>query len=161
MKFRHNETGHIFNGEYELRMAHPTVSFPPVFDQNALEFANVSMVVEVQPPDCTPLQRVDFDGIQLIDGYWTETWSIHDKYDNPVEQAAWIEVYTNSQWNVVRDERDRLLRETDYTDLPNTPITTQCRNNFLTYRQALRDITNQTDAFNIVWPTKPVYEPQT
>jgi hypothetical protein len=161
MKFRHNETGQIFNGEFEFRMAYSNVSFPPTLDQNALDFANVSRVVEVPEPSCTPLQRVDFDGIQLIDGQWTEVWSIHNKYDDPAEQAAWVEEYIQSEWNCVREERKRLLRESDYTDLPNTPITAQCRNNFLTYRQALRDVTTQSDPFNIVWPEIPTYEPQT
>lgn len=158
MKFRHNDTGQIFNSEGEFRMAYPNVSFPATLDQNALDFANVSMVVEVQPPECTMLQRVDYDGVQLISGQWTEVWSIHNKYDDPTEQAAWEVECLETQWVNVRCTRDILLTQTDYTDLPNTPITTQCRNNFITYRQALRDVTNQTDPYNIVWPTIPQYE---
>lgn len=158
MKFRHNETGHIYNSEGELRMAYPNVSFPVVLDQNALEFANVSVVIEVQPPEHTILQRVDFDGVQLINGQWTEVWSVHPKYDDPVEQAAWENERLEVQWGIVRGERDYLLAQTDYTDLPHTPITQTCHNNFLTYRQALRDITNQPDPYNIIWPTIPAYE---
>jgi hypothetical protein len=160
MKFRHNDTGQIFNSEWEFRYAYPSVSFPTVLDQNALEFANVSVVVEVVPPTITQLQRVDYDGIQLIDGQWTDVWSVHNKFDDPTEQAAWEAECLEMQWNSIRDERNKLLTQTDYTDLPNTPITTQCRNNFITYRQALRDITNQSDPYNIVWPTIPQYEIQ-
>jgi hypothetical protein len=160
MKFRHNDTGQIFNSEWEFRYAYPSVSFPTVLDQSALEFANVSVVVEVTPPTITQLQRVDYDGIQLINGEWTDVWSVHNKFDNPTEQAAWEAECLEMQWNSIRDERNKLLTQTDYTDLPNTPITTQCRNNFITYRQALRDITNQSDPYNIVWPTIPQYEIQ-
>ena len=160
MKFRHNETGQIFNSEGEFRMAYPNVSFPATLDQNALDFGNVSVIVEVQPPECTMLHRVDYDGVQLINGQWTEVWSIHNKYDDPTEQTAWEVECLEIQWVNVRCTRDILLAQTDYTDLPNTPITTQCRNNFLTYRQALRDITNQPDPYNIIWPTMPQYERQ-
>lgn len=159
MKFRHNDTGQIYNSEGELRLAYPNVSFPVNLDQNALEFANVSTVIEVQPPVATILQRVDYDGVQLINGYWTEVWSIHPTYDDPTEQATWEAECRDIQWNTVRAHRDDLLARTDYTDLPNTPITTECRNNFIVYRQALRDITNQPDPYNITWPTAPEYVP--
>ena len=158
MKFRHNETGQIYNGEYEFRMAYSNISFPATLDQNALDHANVSIVIEVQPPECTLLQRIEYDGVQLRDNQWTEVWSIHNKFDDPTEQATWEAEVTQSQWNVVRDERDVLLKNTDYTDLPNTPITQECRNNFITYRQQLRDVTKQTDPFNITWPVIPLYE---
>lgn len=158
MKFRHNDTGHVYNSEGEFRMAYPNVSFPATLDQNALEFANVSVVIEVPPPEHTILQRVEYDGVQLINEYWTDVWSIHPKFDDPVEQAVWEADCLEGQWNTVRGERDYLLAQTDYTDLPNTPITTDCRNSFLAYRQALRDITNQTDPYNIIWPVMPTYE---
>jgi len=158
MKFRHNDTGHIYNSEGELRIAYPNVSFPVVLDQNALEFANVSRVIETEPPVPTLLQRVDYDGVQLINGVWTEIWSIHPKYDDPIEQTNWEAECLEIQWNTVRAQRDQLLQLTDYTDLPHTPITQTCHNNFLTYRQALRDITNQPDPYNIIWPVMPSYE---
>lgn len=157
MKFRHNETGQIFNGEPELRLAYSNVSFPVVLDENALEFANVSVVLEVPPPDHTILQRVDYDGVQLINGVWTDTWSVHPKYDDPIEQAAWEAERLEVQWDIVRGERDQLLQLTDYTDLPSTPITQECKDAFLAYRQSLRDITDQTDPYNIVWPELPTY----
>lgn len=160
MKFRHNDTGQIFNSEWEFRYAHGNVSFPAVLDQNALDYANVSIVTEVQPPAITELQRVEYDGIQLVNGVWTEVWSIHPRYDDPVEQAEWEAHVIQVQWGTVRTERNRLLALTDYTDLPNTPITNECRTEFIAYRQALRNITEtQTDPYNIVWPTVPEYVP--
>lgn len=158
MKFRHNDTGYVYNSEGELRLAYSNVSFPTNLDQNALEFANVSIVVEVEPPAHTDLQRVDYDGVQLVNGMWTDVWSVHPLYDDPAQQAAWEAERLEMQWSIVRGERDGLLTQTDYTDLPHTPITQTCHNNFLTYRQALRDITNQPDPYNIIWPVMPSYE---
>ncbi len=158
MKLRHNDTGYIFNSEWEFRYAHSNVSFPTVLDQNAFDYANVSVVVEVTPPTITNLQRVEYDGVVLIDGQWTEAWTIHPRYDDATEQATWEAEMLEAEWEAVRIQRNQLLAETDYTDLPNTPITTQSRTNFITYRQQLRDITNtQTDPYNIIWPTIPQY----
>ena len=54
----------------------------------------------------------------------------------------------------LRNERDRLLVETDWTQLPDVPETT--KNAWQTYRQELRDITKTYQSIdNVVWPTKP------
>ena len=56
-------------------------------------------------------------------------------------------------WRPVRKERDRLLAETDWTQNNDVPQST--RDRWAPYRQALRDITDQSDPNNVVWPTKP------
>jgi len=54
---------------------------------------------------------------------------------------------------MLREERDRLLRETDYWAYQDTPDMTEEQKN---YRQQLRDITKTYDNINtVVWPTKP------
>jgi len=67
---------------------------------------------------------------------------------NEQETAERIE----HEWDSVRFNRERRLAACDWwvtkaTETGNT-ITPEQQ----TYRQALRDITNQTDPFNIVWP---------
>ena len=54
------------------------------------------------------------------------------------------------QWGKIRALRDAKLRETDWTELPDAP--TSDAHSKRAYRQALRDITNQPDPYNIVWP---------
>lgn len=54
---------------------------------------------------------------------------------------------------LLRLERDRLLVETDWWVLNDTPIPTQPQ---LNYRQALRDITtNYSSLDDVIWPEKP------
>jgi len=55
--------------------------------------------------------------------------------------------------------RDSLLNESDWTQMPDSPLTDAKKTEWATYRQSLRDapvanasITNIDDA---VWPTKP------
>lgn len=56
----------------------------------------------------------------------------------------------------VKEERNRLLYESDWTQIPNNPLTTEKQAEWALYRQYLRDISNQSGyPFNVVWPTKP------
>jgi len=55
----------------------------------------------------------------------------------------------------IREERNKLLFECDWTQLTDVPISEENKGKWKQYRQALRDITNQSDPHNIVWPTKP------
>jgi hypothetical protein len=59
---------------------------------------------------------------------------------------------TEAQWAVVRAERNKLLVASDWTQLPDAPVDAAA---WATYRQALRDVTTQTDPFAIVWPESP------
>jgi hypothetical protein len=57
-------------------------------------------------------------------------------------------------WALLRAERDALLRTTDHTQLLDSPP--QTRAAWATYRQALRDLPQQTQNPNRpVWPPRP------
>nr|WP_232613937.1 tail fiber assembly protein [Photobacterium carnosum] len=59
-------------------------------------------------------------------------------------------------WEPVRLKRDRLIRDTDWTQMPDAPLTVEQKAEFLAYRQTLRDIPQTYDnPDDIVWPTKP------
>lgn len=58
-----------------------------------------------------------------------------------------------TQWPVVRRQRDALLAQSDWTQLPDVPLATKER--WAIYRQALRDVTLQPDPFRVVWPVAP------
>jgi|TARA_A200000159_G_C7329241_1_gene342272 hypothetical protein len=62
-----------------------------------------------------------------------------------------LTIHYNHGWQDVRTKRTRLLEQSDYMGNSDYPITEEWR----TYRQALRDITNQSSPFTITWPTKP------
>lgn len=68
------------------------------------------------------------------------------------ETKTWIPDY-ESQWNAIKKQRNELLVSLDWTQLPDVPLAT--KEAWATYRQALRDITKQSDPFNIVWPQPP------
>ena len=62
---------------------------------------------------------------------------------------------TDIKWIQVRNERNRLLSETDWVAARASETGVAVSSEWKTYRQALRDIPTQSDPENITWPTKP------
>ena len=79
-------------------------------------------------------------------------------YRDPTLKPTWAQVQegvTPQQWVVVRGQRILKLRASDWSVLPDVPLTTEKREEWEAYRQELRDVTDQPDPFNINWPTPP------
>jgi len=53
----------------------------------------------------------------------------------------------------LRRDRDQLLSQSDWRDLPSYPGSNQ--ESWRTYRQQLRDLPSTTDPSNPTWPTAP------
>ena len=55
--------------------------------------------------------------------------------------------------------RDEALTNSDWTQMPDSPLTEEQKTSYATYRQALRDITSHANWPNLEesdWPVKPV-----
>jgi Phage tail assembly chaperone protein len=72
--------------------------------------------------------------------------------------------YTTKQWvqnqNLaivdVITQRQKLLYASDWTQIPNNPLTPALQTQWAVYRQALRDVPSQSGyPFNVIWPTPP------
>ena len=62
------------------------------------------------------------------------------------------------QWGLIRERRNELLKETDWTQLPDNSLTVEQKQAYQEYRQALRDITLQENPLVIIYPEKPLEE---
>jgi len=62
---------------------------------------------------------------------------------------------TAAEWDLVRVNRTNLLKESDWTQGADSPLTDSKKTEWATYRQSLRNIPTQSDPYNITWPTKP------
>lgn len=68
-------------------------------------------------------------------------------FDTATDELKW-EIFSN--WRFIE------LRETDWTQLTDVPLTPQQRNLWKTYRQELRDIPQKyAKVEDIVFPTRP------
>jgi len=57
-------------------------------------------------------------------------------------------------WDGIRNQRDLLLKESDWSDLPNTPLSN--KQDWINYRQALRDVPQAYPSpSEVIWPQKP------
>lgn len=81
----------------------------------------------------------------------------------PEEEAEWdaneaaeAAGALDRQWGVVRADRNVYLSATDWWVTKAVETGESLTNEQKAYRQALRDITEQSDPLNIIWPTKPV-----
>jgi hypothetical protein len=73
--------------------------------------------------------------------------------DDAVVATKHAELQSERNLEELREERNKLLVDTDYWDASDTPAMSQAQ---IDYRQALRDITDTyTSLDTVVWPTKP------
>ena len=129
-----------------------------VVDTVTLEFMNYWPSNMANPPIVTgPNPQVSLetseDPLILMAVKDPETDEVTLQTD-PTKVAA----KTEAQWNSVRAQQSDLLYKSDWTCSvvdPPAPILAQ-RDQWIAYRAALRDVTTQTDPFNIVWPSPPV-----
>lgn len=57
---------------------------------------------------------------------------------------------------MLREERNKKLAATDWTQFNDSPLSDSKKTEWSTYRQALRDITSSTQSiFSVTWPTEP------
>lgn len=128
----------------DLRRMQPNVSFPvEISDEDAAGFGFYA--VEETPYPEGQFQTVERSAA-LVDGAWIEQWAV-----TPWTQEQ-ISVATENQWSAIRADRNQRLANCDWTQLQDAPVDSTV---WATYRQALRDITTQSDPFNIQWPEKP------
>lgn len=101
----------------------------PLYDGDA--FYCVGEALRPKPPQPSPFHAFDYSVAQ---------WRLD----------------TELAWASVRATRDERLLACDWVTLRATEQGEAVPPEWLAYRQALRDITDQADPLNIIWPTPPV-----
>ena len=145
-EYRIRETGEIVTN---LAAAFPNSSLPAAPSAEDYDALGVDPVLEGPQPTATQFQYVYRDGVEEVGGQWFTKYSVAD-----MDQAQ-IDALTASQWDSIRAERNAKLASCDWTQLDDTPLSNTQKQAWATYRQELRDITKQSDPFNIVWPAEP------
>lgn len=87
--------------------------------------------------------------VELIDGEWTLDYELK-RYD----EESIILIEKNAGIHLL-DERFRELAASDWTQLPNAPLTPEKKAEWATYRQAWRDITTSPDYPHVQRPLRP------
>jgi hypothetical protein len=72
-----------------------------------------------------------------------------------LSQKIWMDSPEDVK-NNIRFNRNKLLADSDWTQLPDSPLSTSVKTEWATYRQALRDLTNNIDSNGeVTFPTEP------
>lgn len=130
----------------KLREDNPNISFPSEITENLMgEFSIYEVRATPKPNDYT--KNISEGTPILIEGVYYQNWESTNASEFQINQRI------ESKWDEIREIRNELLKECDWTQLSDIPNET--KQNWTIYRQNLRDITNQTDPFNVVWPVKP------
>lgn len=132
----------------QLKSDNPQISFPKTITDELLESFNVFRV----QPSVAPAYSNQTQSIQQInptfDGsVWRQAWETVEL------SAEEISARTANQAEIVREQRTSLLRECDWTQIPDSPADSAA---WATYRQELRDLPLQAGfPWDITWPEAP------
>ena len=133
----------------QLKLENPNVSFPQTITNEVLENFGVYPVESVEVTDDYTKNIVE--GTPTLSGsVYVQTWNIADATEEE------INIKIAEKWLEVRDIRDSLLSQSDWTQFQDSPISGSTLTEWQTYRQSLRDITSQSNPFDLVWPSKPM-----
>jgi hypothetical protein len=130
----------------QLKLDNPNVSFPQILTSDSLnEWGVYDVQQSSKPNDYT---KNFIEGTPALSGdEYIQTWNQSNASADEINSRI------ENQWIEIRNLRDSLLTESDWTNLVDSPQNSN--NDWKVYRQALRDITNQSDPYNINWPVKP------
>lgn len=163
-EYRNRTSGDI-KTDADLKAENKNMSFPKVWGESTYDALDVDPVLaSPQPAPSGDYKVVIRNGaVQDSGGNWVYAWTEQDMFteytdDNgdvqtvDAQKAAYDAANTASLAAQVRSQRDLLLSETDHYGLSDVTISDA----MTTYRQALRDVPQQTDfPSTITWPEKP------
>ena len=129
-----------------LREDKPNTSFPTEMTESLMgEWDIYEVRPTPKPNDYT--KNISEGTPILVEGVYYQNWVQSDATESEINDRI------ENKWIEIRDLRQQLLYECDWTQLSDIPSET--KDLWTTYRQNLRDITNQSNPYNIVWPVKP------
>ena len=135
---------------YDLKTENPNTSFPTSIPDSLLEeFGVYKVELKDSGYDDDDSKNVVEITPTLSGSIYVQTYQITDADTDTINKRKEI------KWAEVRTKRNTLLNESDWTQFQDSPITGSTLTEWQTYRQSLRDVTTQSDPYNIVWPTIP------
>jgi hypothetical protein len=163
-EYRVRATGEV-KSQSQIRLDNKNMSLPRVWTANVCDALGVDPVLAAPAPEPSAAYKsvVRNGAVQDADGNWVEAWVEREMFTEYTDEngdvqtvAAQKTAYDTENTAVraaaERAKRTALLMETDHYALADVTMTDAMK----TYRQALRDVPQQTDFPDTInWPTKP------
>ena len=140
---------------YFIQQIEPNVFGPPSFKEDLIPYSQEELLaanwypLTLAQPEFFDINKNQTISYELRDGVVYQIRTI------TLKEGEELNIATRQKWNQIRVQRDDIISKTDWTQLSDSPLTAEQKASWASYRQALRDITTQSDPFNITWPTNP------
>ena len=167
-EYRNRTTGVVMT-QGQIRAANPNMSLPRVWKAATLDALDLDPVLKSPAATTTAYQTSVRDGVvQDANGNWVENYVARDMFADTTEdgvtttkaehEAAYQAGLDAKVAEGHRTTRDKLLADTDWTQMNDSPLTNEAKTAWATYRQELRDLTDSDAWPNLVdedWPVEP------
>ena len=167
MEIRNRSNGELTTIS-QFKATQPSTSFPKQITTEILDNFGYDPVLNGPAATVVAPYGVSIrSGVEEVDGQWftkfiagpifTDTTAgdgnVTTAADNEAAYKAGIDAQAATS---VRSERDRLIAETDWTQLADSQLSDSVKTSWVTYRQSLRDLPTASGfPHTIIWPTKP------
>ncbi len=167
MEIRNRSTGALTTIS-QFKAEHPTTSFPKQITTAILDSYGYDAVLNGAAATVTAPYGVSTrDGVEQIDGKWftkfiagpvfTDTTddegNVTTAADNEAAYRAKVDAEAGAS---VRVERDQKLTDTDWTQMTDSPLASDKKTEWATYRQSLRDLPTASGfPHTMTWPEEP------
>ena len=167
MEIRNRSTGELTTIS-QFRASRPSTSFPKQITTEILNNFGYDPVLNGPAATVTAPYGVSIrSGVEEVDGQWFTKFiagpifndttdgdgNVISAADNEAAYKAGIDAQVATS---IRSERDRLIVETDWTQLDDNQLSDSVKASWVTYRQELRDLpTTSGFPHTVTWPTKP------
>ncbi len=163
-EYRVRATGEV-KSQGQIRNDNKNMSLPKVWTANVCDALGVDPVLAAPAPAPSDAYKsvVRNGAVQDANGNWVQAWVEREMFTEytddegnvqtvDAQKTAYDTANTAVRVAAERDVRNTLLKETDHYALSDVTMTDAMK----TYRQALRDVPQQTDfPGTISWPEKP------
>jgi len=130
----------------DLKAAHRNIIFPNIIDEQVMLQFNLYEVRQTpKPNDYT--KNISEGTPILVECVYYQNWEQTDASISEINERI------ENKWFEIREIRNELLSECDWTQLSDIP--TETKTEWTEYRQLLRNVTTQSNPFSIIWPAKP------
>ena len=168
-EYRERTTGEV-KSQGEWRAAFPQMALPKVWGANVCDAMNIDPVLASPAATTTAYQVSVRDGVEKdANGNWVEKYVAKDMFSDTTDEdgkkttkaeheAAYQATLDATTAEGHRVTRNKLLADTDWTQMNDSPLANDVKTQWATYRQELRDMSDLDAWPNIAdddWPVAP------
>ena len=168
-EYRERTTGEV-KSQGEWRAAFPQMSLPRVWGANVCDAMNIDPVLASPAASVGAYQVSVRDGVeQDAKGNWVEKYVAKDMYADTTDEdgkkttkaqheAAYQATLDATTAEGHRTTRNKLLADTDWTQVNDSPLANDVKTQWAVYRSELRNITDLDEWPNLAdedWPIAP------